>query len=191
MPAIVRKAARGEVRLFNGIYFNKDLMLVDGEDVQVAYDIHDVSRVWVRKLSGELIAEAALGGNRDGYFPKPLIERLREDRAKRRMGRLQAQMNEVEAELQGDTLSTAPALEPLEIPAEPGNIVALPHQGAPRRPMFDSDAEKYRWLLDHTDEVATEDENWLTWYRATAEWQDVFGGGRRSGDDGDFEVAAR
>jgi arylamine N-acetyltransferase len=96
-------------------------------------------------------------------------------------------MDEVQDELAGNTMPAAAELEPIEL--APENVVALPNAGS--RPMFDSDAEKYRWLLDHTDEVATEDENWLTWYRATAEWQDVFGGGRRSGDDGDFEVAAR
>ena len=186
MPSIIRKAARGEVRLFNGVYFSKDLMLVDGEDVQVAYDIHDAAHVWVKKLSGELIAEAVLDRNRDGYFPKPMIERLRESRAKRRMGRLQAQMDEVAAELEGDTLTASPALEPLEIPAEPEGVLALPREA--RRPMFDSDAEKYRWLLAHTAEMNGEDETWLGWYRATAEFADLFGEGGR-GDS--LEGAAR
>ena len=191
MPAIVRRAARGEVRLFNGIYFSRDLMLVDGEDVQVAYDIHDASRVWVKKITGELIAEAVLDGNRDGYMPKPLIERLRDQRAKRRMGRLRSQMDEVEDELQGATLAAEPALEPLEIPAETPaeNVIALPGAAAPRRPMFDSDAEKFRWLMEHTAEIATEDENWLGWYRGTAEWQDLFGG--RPAGDGENEAAAQ
>ena len=174
MPSILRKARRGEVALFNGIYFHRDLMLVDGEDVQVAYDIHDVSRVWVKKLSGELIAEAALGGNRGDYMPKPLIERLRDDRAARRMGRLRAQMDEVEAELQGAAAIDVPPLEEIEIEAEPENVVALPG-AAGRRPMFDSDAAKYRWLLERSDEITAEDENWLGWYRSTAEWQDLFG----------------
>jgi len=103
------------------------------------------------------------------------------------MGRLQAQMDEVDAELQGATLA-APALELLEIPAEE-KVIALPGAAAPRRPMFDSDAEKFRWLMEHTAEVATEDENWLGWYRATAEWQDLFGG--RPAGDGEIEAAAQ
>lgn len=184
MPAIVRRAKRGEVRLFNGIYFHRDLMLVADEDVQVCYDIHDASRVWVKRITGELIAEAVLDGNRDGYMPKPLIERLRGQRAQRRMGRLQGQVAEVQAELRGNVLPAAPALEPLEIPPQPeAEGVALPGAHA-RRPMFDSDAEKYRWLLDRAAEVNTEDERWLGWYRATSEWTDLFG-------DGAGEVAAR
>lgn len=183
MPSIVRKAARGEVRLFNGIYFHKDLMLVDGEDVQVAYDIHDNSRVWVKKLSGELIAEAVLDGNRDGYMPRPLVERLREQRAARRMGRLQRQMDEVHAELEGaPAIEAEPALEPIDIAPEPEKVLVLRAE-APRRPMFDSDAEKFRWLLGHAAEVNAEDEGWLAWYRSTDEHADLFGDGK--------EVAAR
>ena len=183
MPAIVRKAARGEVRLFNGIYFHKDLMLVDGESVQVCYDIHDASRVWVKKITGELIAEAKLDGNRDGYMPKPMIERLREQRAGRRMGLLQTKIDEVQAELAGSEPIEALQEIEIEAPAPVENVVAFP--GDMRRPMWDSDAEKYRWLLARPDEITAEDEGWLAWYRGTGEWQDIFG------DEEGFEAAAR
>jgi putative transposase len=103
MPSEIRRAARGEVKLWNGIYFHRDLMLVDGQDVKVHYDIHDEKTVRVCKLTGELIAVAVLDGNRSDYFPKPLIRRLEEDRSKRRMARLQDKMNEVQAELAGTT----------------------------------------------------------------------------------------
>lgn len=176
MPAIRRRANRGEVRLFNGLYFHTDLMLVDGEDVQVCYDVHDVSRVWVKKLSGEFIAEAVLDGNRDGFMPKPLIDRLAEERAKRRMGRLQAQVAEVQAELEDRTLDARPVLEPLVIEAEPENVVALPVQPLRSRPLFDTDAEKFTWLMEHTDAITSEDESWIAWYRSTSEWEDLFGG---------------
>jgi putative transposase len=188
MPATKRRASHGEVRLFNGIYFHRDLMLVDGEDVQVAYDIHDVSRVWVKKISGELIAVAVLDGNRGDFMPKPLIEHLADQRAKRRMGRLQAQMEEVQAELQGAAVIDAkPVLEPIEFPPEPENVIALPDQEG-RRPMWDSNLEKYRWLMERPAEITTEDENWLGWYRSTSEFQDLFGD-RRSGDDGEVEAS--
>jgi putative transposase len=86
MPAEVRKAQRGEVKLWNGIYYHADLMLADGEQVKVHYDIHDASRVWVKRLTGELVAVAELNGNRSGFFPKPFIESLRD---KRTQGRVQ------------------------------------------------------------------------------------------------------
>ncbi len=187
MPAITRRANRGEVRAFNGIYSHKDLMLVDGEEVQVCYDIHDASRVWVKKLSGESIACAVLDGNRDDYQPKPLIERLADQRTARRAKRLQGQLDEVHAERAGLVEQRqGEALEPLEIVAaeEPEqNVVALSAHGQHRRPLFDSDVEKFRWLMEHAGEVNTEDENWLGWYRATSEWADLFGD--------ESEVAAR
>jgi putative transposase len=183
MPAIRRKAIRGEVRLFNGIYFHKDLALVDGEEVQVCYDVHDVSRVWVKKLSGEQIAEALLDGNRDGYMPQPLIERLATDRAKRRLARVEAHADEIRAELEDRTLDTSMVLEPLVI--EPENVVPLPVHAARSRPMFDTDAEKFNWLMEHTAAVTAEDESWIDWYRSTSEWEDLFG------DRAGTEVAAR
>lgn len=174
MPQVMRKCERGEVRLFNGVYFHKVLMLLDGRYAPVGYDIHDCSRVWVKHPdSGSLIAVAELDGNRGDYFPRPYIERLREERAKGRMARLQSQMDEVEAELGGA------ATHPLEEIAEPRfveaaaeNVVSL--QGM-RRPMFDTDAEKYRWLLEHESEQDQDDEAWLASYTETDEWFDLFG----------------
>lgn len=102
MPHVTRKCQRGEVRLFNGVYFHKDLTMIDGREAPVGYDIHDCSKVWVKHPdSGSLIAVAELDGNRGAYFPKPFIERLREERAKGRMGRLKTQFDEVRAELAG------------------------------------------------------------------------------------------
>jgi len=41
--------------------------------------------------------------------------------------------------------------------------------------------------MEHTVEISTEDENWLGWYRATAEWMDLFG--ERPAGDGKEEAA--
>lgn len=200
MPAIVRKAARGEVKLFNGIYFHKDLMLVDGEQVQVCYDIHDASRVWVKTLSGELIAEAVLNGNRDGYMPQPLIERLREQRAGRRLALLQSKADEVRAELAGG--APIEVLQPVEIeaPAAEQNVVALQADpDAPPRGLNDLDL--YRWMLDNPDKVKPhlvayiEEETRLSAsFRSLVEEEQVRRGMRAavSGRDEDelFQVAA-
>jgi len=52
-----------------------------------------------------------------------------------------------------------------------------------KRPIFSTDAEKYRWLMQAAPELADEtDDGWLDWYRTTSEWEDLFG---------DSEVAAR
>lgn len=104
MPSVLRTAKRGEVRLWNGVYYNADLMLVDGEQVQVAYDIHDATRVWVKKITGELIACAELGGNRVGYFPQTFVEQQREKRAEGRLKRLHSKIEDVHLELRASTL---------------------------------------------------------------------------------------
>ncbi len=114
MPSVMRLAARGEVRLWNGIYFHPDLMLVDGERVRVCYDIHHVSYVLVRKASGEFICRAELGGNSSSYMPLPFIERLREERAARQRARLEAKLAGVEAERRGST-TTAPGISAEEM----------------------------------------------------------------------------
>jgi putative transposase len=176
MPSVVRVARRGEVRLWNGVYFHRDLMLVDGERVQVGYDIHDASRVLVKKITGEPIAWASLDGNRDGWQPKALIEQLREQRAGRRMARLEEKMADVRAELRG-AMPAAPALDPIEIAPEPepDNVVALAPGARPQFFGDTGDIEKYRWLLAHEGLITDEDRAWIAWYRTTSEWADIFG----------------
>ena len=125
MPSLLRVAARGEVRLWNGIYFHRDLMLVDAEQVRVCYDIHDASRVLVKKLSGEPIAFAELNGNRSGYMPKPVIEQLREQRAGRRMALLESKMDGVRAEFDGATVTRAAPQAAADTPEEAADRAAL------------------------------------------------------------------
>jgi putative transposase len=113
MPSELRVAKRGEVKFWNGIYFHRDLMLVDGEEVIVRYDIHDASYVLVHKLSGEFIARAELNGNRSDYMPKSLIERLRDERAARQRKLLDSKLAAVDTERRAATLP--PQITPEEI----------------------------------------------------------------------------
>lgn len=129
MPTVLRKCERGEVKLWNGIYFHRDLMLIDGRYAPIGYDIHDCSRVVVKHPdSGQLIAVAKLNGNRDGYFPQPKIELLRVERAARRRKLLESKLDEVQAEFDG--APRVAAVSELE-PAISGNVTALPSAKAP------------------------------------------------------------
>lgn len=171
MPAERRVAVRGEIKFWNGIYFHPDLMLVDREEVMVSYDIHDASYVLVRKLSGEFIARAELAGNSGAYFPKPMVERLREERAARRLQRLESKIGGVKQELYGSTVRYVPsetteneraALEAIERDAlKPASVNVLELR---------SDAEKHdHWkLLDERrragEQLAEHDEAfWQGW----------------------------
>ncbi|VEH65489.1 Mu transposase, C-terminal [Rodentibacter pneumotropicus] len=53
-PSVLRTAQRGWLQLFNNDYFSTKLLDVDGEKVQVMFDIHDPSKVIVRKQDGGL-----------------------------------------------------------------------------------------------------------------------------------------
>jgi putative transposase len=80
-PRIKRTVIRGEVQLFNNKYFSKALELHHGEELQVAYDIHDADFVWIYGAEGEYICKAEWGGNEIAYFAQPVIEMKREKRS--------------------------------------------------------------------------------------------------------------
>ncbi|WP_336845368.1 Mu transposase C-terminal domain-containing protein, partial [Providencia rettgeri] len=64
MPEVIRKAQRGWIEFNNNEYFAEDLILVDGDEVRVAYDIHDAKEVIIRKLDGTYVCTAIWNGNK-------------------------------------------------------------------------------------------------------------------------------
>ncbi|WP_017806813.1 Mu transposase C-terminal domain-containing protein [Avibacterium paragallinarum] len=98
-PAVERTPERGWVRLFNNYYFSQKLLDVDGQKVQVAFDIHDPSKVIVRKLDGVFVCYAELDGNKRDAFPMSFVEKTRKERHQRRAKLKQEQLDEINAEL--------------------------------------------------------------------------------------------
>lgn len=86
-PQVIRKTVRGEVAWAGQRYFLSDLRELHGEEVRIAYDVRDASRIWVRTLDGELLGEALIDGNASDYMPKPLIEQAYEKREQGQMAR--------------------------------------------------------------------------------------------------------
>lgn len=107
-PRVVRKLARAEIRLFNNIYFARELEEFHGLEAHIAYDIHDASRVWVYAPDGRLICEAQVNGNAKHYFPVPVIEQARQKRAQGRLNRVDTKREEILAELHGAPALAAP-----------------------------------------------------------------------------------
>ena len=200
-PYKIGKTTRAEVRLFGNIYFNRMLEHYHGEQVRIGYDIHDGSRVWVRDMEGRLICEAEFEANKQAYFPQSQIDVASRKRAEGRIKRAEAHIEEAEAELnpplviehqQAVTLPTfdfkelAPAprqdiqigVAPMQAEPLPDNAAYLPVQ----RPVFTTDAAKYRWLQANASQITDQDNKWLDYYCSTSEWEDLFGEG--------FEVAA-
>ncbi|WP_319778415.1 Mu transposase C-terminal domain-containing protein [Maridesulfovibrio sp.] len=119
-PYEVRTVSRCEINLYSNRYFSKGLEDYHKQEVQVGYDIHDASRVWVRDLDGRFICEAGFEANSADYFPMPVVEQAREKRAQGRKKRLQVHMDEVDAELHGigGALEAAPVAQKLKMTAE-------------------------------------------------------------------------
>ncbi|EDN6659388.1 DDE-type integrase/transposase/recombinase [Salmonella enterica] len=98
-PEIVRTTSRGEVRLFNNIYFAHELAAESGNEVRVSYDIHDANSVIVRRMDGSFICDAIWNGNRVDAFAKPVIKKLQEQRVKGRIARAQVTIDDASREL--------------------------------------------------------------------------------------------
>lgn len=108
MPEMTRTANRGWLQIFNNDYSSEDLLKVDGEEVRVAYDIHDATRVIIRRMDGSFVCEAIWNGNKRAAIPVPMVEVAKEKRKQRRLARVDEQRREIEAE--GRPLLEAPAM---------------------------------------------------------------------------------
>lgn len=171
MPAELRTAQRGEVRLLNNLYFAPELMQVDGQQVSVHYDIHDPHTVWVWSVRGDFICEARWGANKRDFFPKAVVQMAREKRVADAVKRREAQIATAQRELQ----PTLPAPEPgtfigdlmpaaaraVELVERLDDAVPQQLQGSADRPFFDSPAERYEWLMQHPQHRTPDDEPWL------------------------------
>lgn len=115
-PRVERTVSRGEIALFNNRYFSGLLEEFHGEQVQVAFDIHDAQRVWVHHMDGRFICTAEFGANERHYFPTSFVERAREKRADARLKRLDAHIEEIEAERRGGAALTVETPDELTIP---------------------------------------------------------------------------
>jgi len=201
-PYKIGKTHRAEVRLFGNIYFNRSLEHYHGEQVRIGYDIHDGSKVWVRDMEGRLICVAEFEANKTAYFPMSQQRAADEKRAAGRIKRAEAKIAEAEEELnpplviEHQQANTVPLFDfhaqpeaiekqdiaigvaPIQAEQLPDNAAYLPVP----RPVFTTDAAKYRWLRVNPSQKSGQDEHWLDWYCNTDEWDDLFGEG--------FEVAA-
>jgi putative transposase len=164
-PEEIRKVLRGEISLFGNRYFSRELAELHGDQVRVAFDIHDASRIWVRNMAGELICEAGFQANQSAYFPKPYVEQLREQRKDGQRKRLEAKAERVLGE----------PLEPIEIrdltpqaleaseaqmrklglrePIAEPEPLQMPEAPIPVRPAFQDSREYACWILDHPAEA--------------------------------------
>ncbi|PIA70946.1 transposase [Ectopseudomonas toyotomiensis] len=117
-PQVVRRTLRGEINWDGNRYFLDELRHMHGEDVRIAYDVHDASRIWVRTLAGELIGEALIDGNADDYQPLNRIQKAREKLAQ---GQVKRGIEKIER-------STGQRLELVPQPIAPSSNLLLEQQ---------------------------------------------------------------
>ncbi|MCB6182348.1 Mu transposase C-terminal domain-containing protein [Leeia sp. TBRC 13508] len=98
-PYVIRTAKRGLVQLWNNSYFSRDLMLVDGQEVQVGYDVHSAQSVVIRDLDGRFVCVAEFNGNKREGFAKTFVEQLHEKRVSGMKARAQEVIDRADAEL--------------------------------------------------------------------------------------------
>ena len=93
-PHETKVVRRAKVHLYSQSYHHAELEHWHGESVQVAYDIHDGERVWVKTLEGRLICEAKLDSVR-GYRARSVYEMALEKRADAAIARHEAHIAEL------------------------------------------------------------------------------------------------
>ncbi|EFA28228.1 usher protein [Haemophilus influenzae HK1212] len=118
-------------------YFSTKLLDVDGQKVQVMFDIHDPSQVIVRKQDGTFVCYAELDGNKRDAFPMPFVEKTRQERHARRAKLKQEQLDEINVELNPI----------ITIEHQPDFAVLVPKvkQKIPAKPIFHNLTEKEEW----------------------------------------------
>lgn len=184
MPGILRTARRGEVQFLNQTYSAPDLMRrdVDGRQVSVRYDIRDPSAVMVFSLDGLYICEAKWAANRIDYMPKPVIQMAREKRVAATIKLRQQQIDTALRELQptgsADLELPAPDLpffvQPMAPAIEQAAVAAVAVPAAGTRPAsFDTQGERYEWLMNHRAAWTDADNQWLTRYVASDDYTDL------------------
>lgn len=94
-PHETKLVQRAKVRLYSQTYHHAELEHWNGCEVQVAYDVHDGERVWVKTLEGRLICEAKLDSVR-GYRAQSVYEMAMEKRADAAIARHEAHIAEIE-----------------------------------------------------------------------------------------------
>lgn len=101
LPRETRKVVKATVQLGNNHYFNRDLEHYDGRDVQVAYFPTDASKVQVWDKDGRLICYAHYEKNLVDFFPKAMMEKAADQRAKRRAEIKKLNLKEIYDEQRG------------------------------------------------------------------------------------------
>lgn len=144
-PRVERQVARGWIKFATHDYFSQALAELHGEAVQVAYDIHDASRIWVYLLDGTFVCIAQHNGNAAPYFATPVVEQKRKQRGDARLKRVEEKRLAILEERNGGliTAESAPDFSQLL----QGDFERLDEE---EEPIFLFETEREEWLADQS-----------------------------------------
>ena len=171
-PAVRRKVTRELVSVFSNQYHARELDELHGQEVMVAYDIHDANHVEISRLDGRWLCTGKWDGHKTNYMPVPVIQQARETRLAGQLARNDDRRQNI-LDTAGPTLTiehqpTIPmSLTPDQIEAAEAYAARLEAKTAPvaaaevnpsgQRPNFGDDVSLVRWLLDHPDMITEAD----------------------------------
>lgn len=178
------KVIRGEIKLFNNIYFSRDLTEYHGDVVRAAYDIHDAKTIWIHDQQGRFVCTAEFEANKRAYFPESFIEQAARKRADGRARRLENKLEEVRQERDGTGLVLENAPSPT-LHIVPRGIVAMAeirevedavdlaesrivaNAEGPARPIFMCESERYEWLMQNRSAWSAADKQFLVQFTSS------------------------
>jgi putative transposase len=178
-PSEVRTTRRGLVQIGGGDYFHQDLAIYHDDNVIVAFDIHDTSRVWVSDMEGRHICEAELDGHSRPYMPRSYVEQAREKRLAGQEKRVRDKLTVIENERDaGRVIEHRPAPQQT-IPAEEIARLAADFERADDAVVvpLGNDVDRLNRFrrvcqgIAYGDEVSEADRAWVAGYVKTPEGQ--------------------
>lgn len=101
MPHEVVTVKREKFTLHTNTYHAYELCQWHNQEVIVAYDIHDASKVWVLDLDERPICTAKFQGNKRSAQPVAVVEQAIANREKRRAENAQKKLDMIRAEAEG------------------------------------------------------------------------------------------
>lgn len=181
-PHEERVVQRGTVTILGNTYEHRGaLESWHGETVQVAFDVADASKVWVKDLDGRLICEATYKPKVD-VVPRSYLEAAYDRRFKGREQRLQAKLDEVRAERDPRLIDiTVNTVLPDNVAVIRDHLVlemtATPVPAATATTIPETATGRYRrWrdldaAITAGDEVSDDNRRWHQRYPLSYEWQ--------------------
>lgn len=175
-PMVVRTTNRALVEVMSNAYYHPALEPFHGETVAVSYDIRDASKVWVREIVrtadahriGRLICVAEWNAHKTAYVPVPVLEQARERRTEQAVQRLERKKADKLAELSGPRLVEHQSAEPAPLTIQETEraeamlarveiVAPTPRLTAGGRPIFHTDTEWARWVVQHPTRATPQD----------------------------------